>query len=166
MISSSNLEVIFPAIRTSITVSPETFGELCDFCEKHHRRSGWFGALGVSPWCHQVGWESDVKWNMFFFFPTCFFNEDPGTTCFFAMVKMCSMNFGCSCVEKKSGSLFFFQHLVGSVFLNQDHYAGSENVSLSIIIPCCHPLADAVSCCYCRFICQALPGRSLNLYEP
>ena len=28
-------QVIFPAIRTSITVSPETFGELCDFCEKH-----------------------------------------------------------------------------------------------------------------------------------
>ena len=30
-------EVIFPAIRTSITVSPETFSELCDFCEKHNR---------------------------------------------------------------------------------------------------------------------------------
>lgn len=30
-------QVIFPAIRTSITVSPETFGELCDFCEKHNR---------------------------------------------------------------------------------------------------------------------------------
>jgi len=30
-------QVIFPAIRTSITVSPDTFSELCDFCEKHNR---------------------------------------------------------------------------------------------------------------------------------
>mmetsp|Transcript_125028 Transcript_125028/g.324791 ORF Transcript_125028/g.324791 Transcript_125028/m.324791 type:complete len:987 (+) Transcript_125028:60-3020(+) len=28
-------QVVFPAIRTSITIPPQTFSELCDFCEKH-----------------------------------------------------------------------------------------------------------------------------------
>ncbi|CAJ1429648.1 unnamed protein product, partial [Effrenium voratum] len=30
-------QVIFPALRSSITVTPETFSELCDFCDRQHR---------------------------------------------------------------------------------------------------------------------------------
>lgn len=52
-------QVIFPAIRTSITVSPETFGELCDFCEKHNRRCGF---LSVERFTRGSGW----KWNIHF----------------------------------------------------------------------------------------------------
>ncbi|CAE7207080.1 lon [Symbiodinium natans] len=30
-------QVIFPAMRATVTVSQDTFAELCDFCEKHQR---------------------------------------------------------------------------------------------------------------------------------
>mmetsp|Transcript_68222 Transcript_68222/g.120414 ORF Transcript_68222/g.120414 Transcript_68222/m.120414 type:complete len:943 (-) Transcript_68222:137-2965(-) len=36
-ILSLRQQVIFPAMRTSVSVSPQTFSELCDFCEKHNR---------------------------------------------------------------------------------------------------------------------------------
>ncbi|CAK9047700.1 Lon protease (ATP-dependent protease La) [Durusdinium trenchii] len=35
--SREQITVLFPAIRTSISVTPETFSELCEFCEKHNR---------------------------------------------------------------------------------------------------------------------------------
>ena len=36
-ILSLRQQVIFPAIRTSITIPPQKFSDLCDFCEKHDK---------------------------------------------------------------------------------------------------------------------------------
>mmetsp|Transcript_31214 Transcript_31214/g.85611 ORF Transcript_31214/g.85611 Transcript_31214/m.85611 type:complete len:965 (+) Transcript_31214:75-2969(+) len=46
-ILSLRQQVIFPAVRSNISIAPNTFTELCDFCEKHD--DGYVGVVAVKP---------------------------------------------------------------------------------------------------------------------
>lgn len=48
-ILSLRQQVIFPAIRTSITIQPQTFAELCEFCEKYGSTHVGVGVVSVKP---------------------------------------------------------------------------------------------------------------------
>lgn len=48
-ILSLRQQVIFPAIRTSITIQPQTFAELCEFCEKYGSTHVGVGVVSAKP---------------------------------------------------------------------------------------------------------------------